>query len=163
MSKTKKTDTPHYEMLYILPNRFTEEEVGPLTEKVNKLIKDNGGEITYQEDWGKKKLAYKIKDSVFGYYHLVEFDLSGEKIGQVEKSLRMDRDILRHQIVRSEKKSDEEKKQEKKKSEDRMKEEEKKVEDAIEQEKVKERDKSKMDLKDLDEKLDKILDTDDLL
>jgi small subunit ribosomal protein S6 len=163
MSRTKSSEIPHYELLYIIPNRFTEDEVGPITSKVNKLIEDNGGKVTYQEEWGKKKLAYKIKDSVFGYYYLVEFDLPGSELEKVDKSLRMDREILRYQIVSKKLKTDAEIKEEKKRSESRIKEEVKKEEVAIEKEKEKERSKTKMDLKDLDEKLDKILDTDDLL
>jgi len=163
MSRTKSSETPHYELLYIIPNRFTEDEVGPIREKVIKIIEKSGGAITYQEEWGKKKLAYKIKDSAFGYYYLAEFDLSGPELEKINKDLRMDRDILRYQIVSKRVKSAEEIKEEKKRSEQRIKEEEKKEEVAIEMEKEKEKAKGKMDLKDLDEKLDKILDTDDLL
>lgn len=164
MSKTKKSGTPHYEMLYIISNQFTEDEVKPINEKVHKLVKDNGGEITYQEEWGKKKLCYPIKNFGYGYFFLVEFDLEGAKLANVDKILRMSNEILRHQIVTKVKRSAAEIKQEKEKVEKKIveqkiaeeKEEEVKVEEAKKEAK-------KMDLKDLDEKLDRILDTDDLL
>ena len=54
MAKNKKSVTPHYELLYIISNKFTEEEIKPIIEKVSKVITDNKGEITYTEDWGKK-------------------------------------------------------------------------------------------------------------
>jgi ribosomal protein S6 len=38
------------------------------TSKVEKLITDNKGEITETNAWGKRKLAYKIKNQEFGLY-----------------------------------------------------------------------------------------------
>lgn len=80
MSRIKSSETPHYEMLYIVSNQFTEEEVKPINAKINKLIVDNGGAITYSEDWGKKKMHYPIKGFSFGYYFLIEFDVNGEQL-----------------------------------------------------------------------------------
>lgn len=164
MSKTKKSEVPHYEMLYIISNQFSEDEVKPINEKIHKAIKDNGGEVTYQEEWGKKKLCYPIKNFGFGYYFLVEFDMPGNNLINMDKNFRMSNEILRHQIVRKVKKSAEEIKAEKEQAEKKIveqkfaeeKEEEKKEE-------IAKKEAKKMDLKDLDEKLDKILDTDDLL
>jgi len=164
MSRTKSSETPHYEMLYIISNQFTEDEVKPINEKVDKLITDNGGVVTYREVWGKKKMCYPIKNFAFGYYFLVEFDVDGEQLKKIDKNLRMSSEILRHQVVSKTKRTAEEIKSEKEMVEKKMVDkkiaedqaEEKKEEDAKKESK-------KMDLKDLDEKLDKILDTDDLL
>ena len=99
MSKTKSSKIPHYELLYLISNQFTEEEVKPIAEKINKIISDNGGNITLAEDWGKRRLSYPINNFYHGYYGLVEFDLAGEQLAKVDRFLRMSSDILRHQIV----------------------------------------------------------------
>ncbi len=164
MEKDKLSEISHYEMLYIVSNQFSEEEVKPVNEKVHALIKNNGGTVTYNEDWGKKKMCYPIKNFGYGYYFLVEFDIDGAKIKNVDKILRMSSDILRHQITSKVKRTAEEIKLEKEKVEKKMV-EKKIAEDKAEEKKEEEAKKEakKMDLKDLDEKLDKILDTDDLL
>lgn len=99
MSKTKKTTEPHYELLYLVSNKLTEDEVKPIAEKIEQLITANGGAITYRENWGKKKLAYPIKHFNYGYYTLLEFDIEPITLAKIERSIRMTHDVLRHQIV----------------------------------------------------------------
>jgi small subunit ribosomal protein S6 len=161
MSKTKSSEIPHYELLYIISNKFSEDEVKPIAQKINKFIEDNGAKITLSEDWGKKKLAYPIKNFGFGYYNLVGFDCPGANLTNIERSIRMSNEILRHMIVVKGIKTEKNIKRDREISEkiaNRAAEQQK-----IEIEKEKSTDKGKVDLKDLDEKLDKILDTDDLL
>lgn len=161
MAKTKKTAVPHYELLYLISNQYTEDEIKPLAEKVNDIIKRSGGEITFKEEWGKKRLAYSVKSFYYGYYNLVEFDLEGSKLTEVNRSLEMMNEVLRHQIVVKIVKTAAEIEKDRKiaqKIAARTVEAKKEVE-----EKERAKDKRKIDLGDLDEKLDRILDTDDLL
>jgi small subunit ribosomal protein S6 len=161
MAKNKKSEIPHYEMLYIVPNKFSEDELKPIVENINQTIKKQGGEITHEETWGKKRLAYPINHNNYGYYQLVEFDLEGKKLSKLNDLIRMSAEILRHQIVVKKKLSEEEIQKAK---ESQKKQAEKKEEKKIEEEKIKtEEKKGSVKLKDLDEKLDKILDTNDLL
>ena len=161
MSKVKSGETPHYELLYIISNKFSEDEVKPIIAKVNSLIVNNQGKITLAEDLGKKRLSYPIKGFRYGYYLLAKFDLAGENLINVDRALRLMNEVLRHQIITKIVKTAEQIAQDKKIAEKiaaRNIKEEKEV-----KEKIKETDKEKVDLKDLDEKLDKILETDDLL
>ncbi|MDD5071292.1 MAG: 30S ribosomal protein S6 [Patescibacteria group bacterium] len=163
MSKTKSSEFYRYELLFIIPNKFTEEEANLITDKVKKIITDEGGVITFSEFWGKKQLAYPIKQNSYGYYSLLEFNLDGEKLAKINKTLRMSSDVIRFQIVKKKIKTAKQLEKEKKISEkiaDKNIAKEKKAEE----EKNKGKDKEKkLELKDLDEKLDDILDTKDLL
>jgi small subunit ribosomal protein S6 len=186
MSKVKKIENAHYELLFIIPNKFTEDEAKAIDEKIKKQIAAAGGEITYTEDWGKKKLAYVIDNYNHGYYKLAEFDLAGVKLAELDNFLRLSNDVLRHQIVRIKKRTAEQIAADLKKSEElaaikkRLKEggaekpekkelAEQKTSGLVVEEKkapaVEERKsfKKKADLKDLDSKLDDILDTKDLI
>jgi small subunit ribosomal protein S6 len=161
MSKTKKTDTPHYELLYLVSNQYAENEVKPIIEKVDKIIEEKGGKITLKEEWGKKRLAYPVKNFIYGYYILAEFDLMGEKLAEVDRALRMMNEVLRHQIVVKKIKTAKEIETDKRIAEKIAVRAVEEKREAEETEKAK--DKKKIDLGDLDEKLDKILETDDLL
>lgn len=163
MAKNKKNEIPHYELLYIVSNKYTEDELKPIIENVDKIIKENNGTITHKEEWGKKKLAYPIKHFNYGYYNLAEFDVEAGQVEKINKALRMLAEVLRHTIVAKTVKTEEEIKAEKEKAkaiaQKAIKEKRKEKEEPVK----KEERKTKVDLKDLDEKLDKILDTDDLL
>ena len=161
----KILDIAHYEMLCLISNQYSEDELAPIKEKINKIITDDGGKITQEENWGKKKLAYPIKKFRHGYYHLLEFDIDKEKVKKIDRLFRMMNEILRQQIVKKRVFSEEEIAKEKEftakiAAKTKIKEEK---EEEKEVEKVKTTDKEKVELKDLDEKLDKILDTKDLL
>jgi len=159
MAKNKTSEIPHYELLYIVSNKYSENELAPIIDKVRKMINDQGGNITFSEEWGKKRLAYPIKHFRYGYYILIEFDLNGEKLAKVDRILRLANEILRHQIVNKKKKTAIKIEKEKKAAKKNVAKKEKEFAPAeVPADKAK-----KVELKDLDEKLDKILETDDLL
>jgi small subunit ribosomal protein S6 len=177
MSKVKSSEIPHYELLYIVSNKYTEEEIKPICANVNALVEKYNGTVTYSEDWGKKKLAYPIKHFSHGYYFLFEFDMESRNVNGLNNELRLSSELLRHVIVAIKKRSLEEIKAEKIKAEKIFKDafgqkkavvrEEKTEEAPVRMEKIVNDEivsrKKDIDLQDLDEKLDKILETDDLL
>lgn len=162
MSRTKSSEIPHYELLYIISNKFSEDEVKPIIEKINSLIVSNQGKITLAENLGKKRLSYPIKGFRYGYYVLAEFDMAGESLINVDRTLRMTNEVLRHQIIIKIVKTAEQIVQDKKIAEKIAARNDKAEKEEERKEKTKETDKEKVDLKDLDEKLDKILETNDL-
>ncbi len=163
MSKTKSSEIPHYELLYIISNQFSEDEAKKIADKTKQSIEKRGGKITLSEDWGKKRFAYPIKNFHYGYYELLEFDIPGEKLNEIERELRMSNEVLRHQVVNKKVKTAEEIAKQKKISQKIAARAASEEEAEIVKEKEKEKDKDKIGLEDLDEKLDKILETDSLL
>ena len=173
MSKTKTTGATHYEILFILPNRFTDDEAKTVSASVEKIIADNSGNVTFREYWGKKRLAYDIKHNAFGYYSLLEFDLEGKNLAKIDTALRLSTDILRHQVVVKKAKTPEalakeakiRAKIDSKKAADSKKQEEKMKTaspSAVAPKAVEKEDK-RVNLKDLDEKLEGILNAKDLI
>jgi len=151
--------TNKYELLYILSSQYTEDEVPPLAEKVNKMLEKYGAKITKGENLGKKKLAYPIKKFYQGYYMLNEFELEGKNVDSLSTQLKLSDEILRHIIVKNPPKMEIRPLLAKKKIEAP-----KIQENTVETDKIKKEDETeKIKLEDLDKKLDEILDTDNLL
>jgi len=173
MSKTKNSGATHYEILFIVPNKFTEDEAKTVASQIEKVIVENDGKITLSEFWGKKRLAYEIKHNAYGYYGLFEFDLEGKNLAKIDKNFRLSTDILRHQIIIKKAKSEAKiakdkliraKIDSKKASEEKGKEEKaKKASAPAATSRTKEVKETKVDLKDLDEKLEGILSAKDLI
>lgn len=161
MSKTKSSEIPHYELLCLISNKFSETEVEPIREKIEKLITDAQGEITSKEYWGKRKLAYDIDGFRHGYYHLVEFNLEGVKLNDLTNRLRLSNDILRHQVIKKRLKTAAELKAEEEMAAKIAA--RRKSEEAQAKEQEDGGDDKRTELKDLDQELDKIIDASNLL
>ena len=68
-------------------------------EKYTKLIKDNGGEVVYEEDWGLRQLAYPIQHKTSGFYYLIEFKADPQFVNTLEIQYRRDERVLRYLTV----------------------------------------------------------------
>lgn len=88
-----------YELLYIVPGKYTEEELPPITESVKKILEKNQATIIKEENQGKKKLAYSIGENHYGYYVFMVFEVEGPALASIDKELRLMPEVLRHQIV----------------------------------------------------------------
>ncbi|NIS60014.1 MAG: 30S ribosomal protein S6 [Proteobacteria bacterium] len=60
------------------------------------------------EEWGRKKLAYKLKKLTKGYYVLIRFLGNGEILAEIERNLRLSDGVLKYQSIRLDKKTSEE-------------------------------------------------------
>lgn len=98
--KPKKAAERTYELLYIVGNQFTEDELKNIRQEINGLIAKYGGVIGYQEFLGKKKLAYPIKKNAHGYYVVTEFDLEQkDQLQPLMTELKLNQQIVRFQII----------------------------------------------------------------
>lgn len=102
----------HYELLYIIPLRYTDDENIKITQEVEDLVKKYKGSIIKTLILGKRKLAYAIKHIHNGYYVATHFNMEEGKglIGlNKELNLKLNDNILRFQIVKTTLNIDEEK------------------------------------------------------
>ena len=91
--------TKEYEIFYFLPIAFTPEEVASTREKMAAIINRYAGKITKEEDLGKKKLSFAIKGARHGYYFLTQFIAEAKQVGQVDREIKLLPEIIRHRLV----------------------------------------------------------------
>ncbi|GEM_PF-211439 len=89
----------HYELLYILPGNKTEEEAQAMAQAVRAIVKQQDGTIVKEDFWGKRKLAYEINHLSHGFYDLVLFQIESTKLQALENILRLNEDVVRHQVT----------------------------------------------------------------
>lgn len=92
-----------YELLYIV-HPDLESSIDKITGRVKSQITEKGGKITYEENWGKRKLAYPIKKAETGIYVLVYFELPKESFAKLERDLRLTEEIIRFMALSKEEK-----------------------------------------------------------
>jgi len=156
----------NYELLYIVPNQYTDEEAKKIKEKIDAMLQSYGAVIGLEEDMGKKKLAYPIGQTAHGYYFLTEFELeAGANLAKINNDLCLDKEILRAQIVTKQKLTPEQIEKAKKREAARAKmmKESADKEAAKPAEQSAKPEKKKADIKNLDDKLEEMLKTDDLV
>ncbi|MCX6799594.1 MAG: 30S ribosomal protein S6 [Candidatus Falkowbacteria bacterium] len=100
MSKVKQDAVGRFELLHIISNKFTDDEVKDLAQKINTIVTDQEGKIINTFDWGKKKLSYPIKKYSHGYYNLVIFDIDRKNILTISRLMLQMRDVLRFCIIK---------------------------------------------------------------
>jgi len=88
-----------YETVFIATPVLSESQMKEAVAKYSDLIKANGGEIVYEEDWGLRKLAYPIQKKTTGFYHLIEFKAEPEFINTLDTQYKRDERIIRFQTV----------------------------------------------------------------
>lgn len=67
--------------------------------KVRKLIADAKGEVVKEDNWGKRKLAYKIKGEEFAVYVCMEIKLPAEAARKLQDNLNITDEVLRYLLT----------------------------------------------------------------
>jgi len=91
-----------YEMMFILSPELGSEEVEAAKSKVADIIAQNKGELVSFDVWGRRRLAYEIKDFREGLYMLTNFKGTTETVNELDRVLKISDGFLRHMIVRKE-------------------------------------------------------------
>lgn len=92
----------NYELMYIIKPELDEERLTGVIEKFTNLINTNGGEVVTTDKWGKRRLAYEIKDYREGIYILVNFKGEAGTAQELDRVMKISDDILRFMILNKE-------------------------------------------------------------
>lgn len=75
-----------------------------LDEKARKEILDlvtkQFGKVSKEEIWGARDLSYPIKRQKKGYYAHYQFESAPDTIAGLDKSLKLEEDIIRYLLIR---------------------------------------------------------------
>lgn len=93
------TATNNYELTYILGESTTEEVNATKIAELKALITKFGGEVTKEEVWGRRELAYPIGKNRNGFYTTFWFSLPSDQVLPLERQLRFDESIIRSLVT----------------------------------------------------------------
>ncbi len=91
-----------YELIFILRADQPEAEMAARVDRVKAILEAKGGEVTQENHWGVRRLAYEIEHESRGNYMFLRFRAPGTVCAELDRFLRLDDQILRHLIVRDE-------------------------------------------------------------
>ncbi len=87
-----------YEVTVLLHPDLEIDLEAPLT-KVRAIVTSNGGEVVAEDNWGKRRLAYRISEQDFAIYVFLEIKLPAASVKKVDTTLNITDEVLRHLIV----------------------------------------------------------------
>lgn len=89
-----------YEVVFVHRPDLDEEKSAALIERFKDLIESNGGEVLKIDKWGKRRLAYEVKDLREGVYIIVHMNAEPKVATELDRVFKITDEVLRHIIVR---------------------------------------------------------------
>ena len=89
----------NYELMVIFTPVLSDDEFKASQKKFTTFIKDNGGEVTHENPWGLKSLAYPIAKKTTGLYWVMEYSAPTDFNEKLKIQLLRDDNVLRHMFT----------------------------------------------------------------
>ena len=89
-----------YEHTIVAKQDVSPSQIKQLTEKYSKIVEKNDGNIVKTEMWGLLNLSYVIKKNKKGNYIHFKIKGDGKTISELEKSEKIDKNLLRFLTVK---------------------------------------------------------------
>ncbi len=93
----------NYQLVVMVKSEIKDEARDKFGEKLEKVIKALGGKVVKTLEMGKKQLAYKINNLSEAIYLNMVIELPKAAVVQLEKKLVVDKEIIRHLLIKAEK------------------------------------------------------------
>jgi len=88
----------HYEIAIVLHPDLEIDIETPL-KKIETIITDKSGTIDKKDNWGKRKLAYRIKGQDWGVFVFFQVSLDPAQVLSISNTLKITDEVIRYLIV----------------------------------------------------------------
>ena len=89
-----------YELMLVLRPDVPDDRSQALVDRTTRGIVTAGGQIVKVAPWGRRRLAYQIDRHREGSYHIILFESPPEAIVELEHTLLITEEVLRHLVTR---------------------------------------------------------------
>lgn len=89
-----------YEIGFILNPEVNEEQTRAILERIEQIVANYDGQVLKVNQWGRRKLAYPIEHHRDGFYVFIDTILTPETVAEVDRTLKVSEEVLRHLILR---------------------------------------------------------------
>lgn len=86
----------NYQLTLLVKSDLDDKARDELLDSVKKSL----GKMTKEDLWGLKEMSYPIKHQDKAFYAHFEFETEGANISSLDKSLKMNEDILRYLLLK---------------------------------------------------------------
>src|SRR3989338_7727994 len=93
------TSMGNYEGVFIINPELATDAAKSVVTQVQELVSKNGGRVEGLQEWGKRRLAYKINKKQEGHYVILNFQLDSKHAKKLEQGLQLNDQLLRFLLV----------------------------------------------------------------
>ena len=90
----------HYETLFILNPELTDEETAAATDKFSGILTKAGASVARVDNWGRRRLAFKVQKFAKGTYVLFEYGAESPAVRELERQFKIDDQVIRYLTVK---------------------------------------------------------------
>jgi small subunit ribosomal protein S6 len=91
-----------YELMLVLRPDVADDKAQAVIDRTTRGIVASGGQIAKVVPWGRRRLAYQIDRYREGSYHIILFEAPADAIAEMERTLLITEEVLRHLVTRDE-------------------------------------------------------------
>ena len=91
-----------YELMLVLRPDVADDRAQAVIDRTTRGLVASGGSIVKVAPWGRRRLAYQIDRYREGSYHIILFEAPPEALAEMERTLQISEDVLRHLMTRDE-------------------------------------------------------------
>ena len=89
-----------YELMIILDGDVEDTAVTEAIARVAQQVEAGGGQVAKTDLWGRRRFAYEINHKFEGIYVVLEITTEAVNLDDVERSLRLADEVVRHKLMR---------------------------------------------------------------
>jgi len=76
-----------------------EKEAKQISEEISEQIKSLEGKVEKKDFWGKRSLAYKIREDTEGYYEVIDLELPKDHVKKLKSKLNLMDNLVRYIVT----------------------------------------------------------------
>jgi small subunit ribosomal protein S6 len=89
-----------YELMIIFDADVEDNGVQDALKKLNGQVEAGDGTVAKTDMWGRRRFAYEINHKFEGIYVVLEITTEARNLEDVERSLRLADEVVRHKLIR---------------------------------------------------------------
>jgi small subunit ribosomal protein S6 len=89
-----------YELTVILRQDVANSEIKKVSDELSHIIKEGGGKLLKEENWGLRYLSYPIKKNKKGYYLMMVFEAPSQVLNELQRIISLSEYIIRDLLVK---------------------------------------------------------------
>ena len=89
-----------YELMLVLRPDVPDDKAQAVIDRTTRQLVTSGAQIIKVAPWGRRRLAYQIESFREGSYHIVLFEAPPEALIEMERTLQITEEVLRHLVTR---------------------------------------------------------------